>query len=643
MPPKRKLTATEQERLLQQFYDELDDDTFLGHSLEGEDDIPPDDDSSESDSSGECEIDMGLDEDVPVDDIVDNPPRKQLFSNLDDVLNLDNYEQLPEQEYALFEYQNSSKTLTMQWETQNPQNRNRSGRLSNRNIIRNKPGPRSAAKIVSNPLEAFSLFIPDELLDTIVQHTNDNIGHFYTLYPFLPEYSYAKFVDLIDIKAYFGLMYFRGSLKQNLFSSRHVWYHESANDVFAATMTLNRFGFISRVIEFDDKSTRNERWNYDKFACVREFFEQVNKNNARYRSPSPYLAVDETLYPYRGHIGFRQYNPSKPAKYGLLYRSLCDSSVPYTYFTLPYAGKPEEINGEGSSFYVTGTDEYTKYLVQGFSNHNSIRGCNISMDRYFTSVSIAEWATENNFTVVGTMRLDRKGIPAEIKKMDDREEKSTLYVHEKDGEKTLVSYVDKKKSGKKNIIVLSTMHASVRVTKDERRKPNIHTFYDYTKGGVDVVDLVSSHNTTKMKVKRWPLNALAFILDTVRTNAKTILGESANPSILSSFEFTYQLGKLLVIPNIQRRYENNQGFKNELNQKMRRILGFAELDNVPRTSTSTVGRCKVCVHNIVGKPDYKEKREKLNNKLKSKCEKCSDYLCKNHTKAVCEICFGKDN
>ena len=133
------------------------------------------------------------------------------------------------------------------------------------------------------------------------------------------------------------------------------------------------------------------------------------------------------------------------------------------------------------------------------------------------------------------------------------------------------------------------MHGGVRVTKDERKKPNIHAFYDHTKGGADVVDLVSSHNTTKMKVKRWPVNILAFLLDTVRTNAKTILAESANPVHMTSFEFTYQSGKLLVLPNIQRRFENRRGFKIDLIQKMRRVLGITELNKAPSKATATVG------------------------------------------------------
>ena len=74
---------------------------------------------------------------------------------------------------------------------------------------------------------------------------------------------------------------------------------------------------------------------------MRELFEEMNERNARMTHPSPLLVIDETLYSYHRHIGFKQYNPNKPAEYGLLYRSLCDSSIPYTYYSLSYTGKPE--------------------------------------------------------------------------------------------------------------------------------------------------------------------------------------------------------------------------------------------------------------------------------------------------------------
>ena len=90
----------------------------------------------------------------------------------------------------------------------------------------------------------------------------------------------------------------------------------------------------------------------------------MNDRNAKCRYPFAFLAVDETLYPYRGHIG---YNANKPAKYGLLYRIVCDTSVLHTYNSLPYAGKPQDLSGDASRYYISGTDEYTKYLVHQIS------------------------------------------------------------------------------------------------------------------------------------------------------------------------------------------------------------------------------------------------------------------------------------
>ena len=184
------------------------------------------------------------------------------------------------------------------------------------------------------------------------------------------------------------------------------------------------------------------------------------------------------LHPYRGVIGFKQYNPKKPAKYGLLYRSLCDSSVSYIYYTLPYTEKPEVNNGDTSKYYMTATDEYTNYLVTEVSRFNSIEGCNISMNRYFSSLSLAEWGINQKFTTIGTMQHDHKAIPKEIKSL--KEKKSNIYAHYSEKNIMMVSYIDKKKSGKKNIVCLTTMHDRVKVANDQRFKSPVIVMYDYT-------------------------------------------------------------------------------------------------------------------------------------------------------------------
>ena len=187
------------------------------------------------------------------------------------------------------------------------------------------------------------------------------------------NYTYVKETDLIKLKALIGLLYLRAALQLDIFKTREIFFQEGSHKIFAATMSYNRFTFLICFLEFDNKETRQQRWREDKFAAICEFFMKMNENNRRCHKPSPYVSVDETLYPYSARIGMKQYNPSKLAKYGLLYQSLCDAKVLYTYSTLPYARKPEVT---GADDYVTGCNEYTKWLVNNFQIYETLQGQN---------------------------------------------------------------------------------------------------------------------------------------------------------------------------------------------------------------------------------------------------------------------------
>ena len=143
------------------------------------------------------------------------------------------------------------------------------------NILKHAPGPRLAVKRARPPLEAFSLFKNQEMLNTIAENTNTVIETFLSgkqdMIDESDKYSFYKKVDLIDIKAFLGLLYLRACLKLNMFDRETMWHHEMANDFFEATMSLNRLVFISRFTIFDEKSTRAERWRYHKFALKKYF------------------------------------------------------------------------------------------------------------------------------------------------------------------------------------------------------------------------------------------------------------------------------------------------------------------------------------------------------------------------------------
>ena len=91
-----------------------------------------------------------------------------------------------------------------------------------------------------------------------------------------------------------------------------------------------------------------------------------------------YLSLDETLYPMRTQISFKQFNPSKPAKYGLLFKSVNAARYPYTFISSPYSGKPTE---EGGQYYIQGTEAIVNYLIETLSTNSSLAGRNISFDR----------------------------------------------------------------------------------------------------------------------------------------------------------------------------------------------------------------------------------------------------------------------
>ena len=107
-------------------------------------------------------------------------------------------------------------------------------------------------------------------------------------------------------------------------------------------MSLNRFKLIRTVLRFVNVSTRQARLARDKLAAVRLLIDGFTTNSQKAMVPGESVTIDEQLYPYSGRCRYRQFMPSKPAKYGLKFWLLCDSSSFYCYNAIFYCGKDEE-------------------------------------------------------------------------------------------------------------------------------------------------------------------------------------------------------------------------------------------------------------------------------------------------------------
>ena len=142
---------------------------------------------------------------------------------------------------------------------------------------------------------------------------------------------YLKETNAAEIYAFIGLVYARGLQGQNSVRTELLFSENYGHPIFSATMSKNRFKFLFSKISFDDFETRTEHWKKNRFAGIRNIFEKFNNNCGKSIIPDDLLSIDETLYPMRNKVAFKQFNPNKPAKYGLLFKSINASRYPYSF------------------------------------------------------------------------------------------------------------------------------------------------------------------------------------------------------------------------------------------------------------------------------------------------------------------------
>ena len=162
---------------------------------------------------------------------------------------------------------------------------------------------------------------------------------------------------------------------------------------------------------------------------------------------------------------------------------------------------------------------------------------------------MAQWVLDRRITSVGTLQSNRKGIPAEIKELKDRETNSyTIYWEKDNGILTMHSYVVKtKSSGKRNVLFLATLPPLFATTKnDNKSKSAIYTLYDFSKGRTDIIDQKMGFYSCKSKSKRWTMKAFLYVLDTCQVNPSTIyaINNDLQPRNIKSLDFGFELACL---------------------------------------------------------------------------------------------------
>lgn len=496
-------------------------------------------------------------------------------------------------------------------------------------------GPALTLGTRPSPEEVWRLFITREMVEKIVEHTNAKLANM-RLKLDNQDLCY-KDTDPDELDALLGLLLFCSIFKSSreplssLFSTS-----TSGRPIFRAIMTEKRCCVLLRALRFDDSATRDEREKKYKGACISEFFNALITNCKENYEPGAHMTVDETLVSFRGRVSFLVYNPQKPAKYGLKIMVMTDAHNAYMYNAYLYTGK-------GSDGYTLSADD-KKLLIPSqavvrlakdiFGSHR-----NITCDNWFVSVELAQVLLKNGLTLVGTMKKNKPQIPPEFQPSKERDIPSSIYGFTED--LTLLSFAPKKM---KAVMLLSSMHHSA-YTDKANSKPEIISFYNATKGGVDTLDFKCSNYCANRKTRRWPLVIFYHLLAVTGSNAHILHKMYQHNKATTRFDFTRAVAFGLIFNQLQKRLQIINlptELKAIISETHKDATNFKRLtekrlppDGTARKETPTVSErndklerrlnCKLC--------PYQKKR-----RAGYKCIKCDTPVCGECSRKICKDC-----
>ncbi|XP_050063261.1 piggyBac transposable element-derived protein 4-like [Aphis gossypii] len=482
------------------------------------------------------------------------------------------------------------------------------------NIITHLPGPRREARGNKSQIEILNLFIDDNITRIITHCTNIYIE---TIRDKFQRSRDARLTDVTEIRAFIGLLYQIGSFRCSRKNIHQLWDNSKGNGMESCYLTMSekRFRFLVRCLRFDDVRDRAARKQFDKLAPIRDIFTLMVDNFQKYFCASEYLTIDEQLLAFRGKCPFRQYIPSKPAKYGIKTFALVDPKTVYTLNLETYLGTQPD----GPYKISNASRDVVLRLVEPIVGTNR----NITGDNWFTSIPLITSLKEKKLTYVGTIRKNKREIPKEFLPNKQRVETSTVFGFQKDC--TLVSYCPKKN---KTVLAISSMHHDDEIDEEtgDKKKPDIITFYNRTKTGVDLVDQYCQNYNVARNTKRWPMVVFYNLLNVAAINALCIYKSNNMGNIkIKRIDFLQNLSWELIKPQIKLR-STIETLPIELRRRAKLLLGEKET-TVTETEKpdGSRGRCYDC-----GRA-----RDKTTRRW---CCKCKKWMCGDHLKDICKNC-----
>lgn len=387
-----------------------------------------------------------------------------------------------------------------------------------------KPGLTTYAtrRIDQTKLSAFFLIFDMTMINLMLKFTNINAA------------SDGVVFTKEDMLGFIGVLFCRGLFCPNAPVAK-MWSSLHGVKIISEFMSRNNFEKIKKYLRFDDKATREQRKQTDKFCAVRSLWDKFLENSKACYTPHQHLTIDEQLMPSKNRCEFIQYNPNKPDKFGILTWLMVEVKSKYIVNGNPYLGKDssrpaDKLLGE--------------YVVESLIDEYKNNGYCITADNFFTSLRLVRNLIKIKTTYIGTVKKNKPELPSIIKS------KGPLYssnFYEEEKGVTLTIYQGRKD---KNVALLSSFHEKIAVIQDKVNLPNIIDDYNKTKVGVDIVDNMTRICSVRCKTRRWPLQYFFNILNMSGINSYILYKKCNNyPNLTRRNFLTGLVEKLFVMLN----------------------------------------------------------------------------------------------
>jgi hypothetical protein len=321
--------------------------------------------------------------------------------------------------------------------------------------------------------------------------------------------------------------------------------------------------------------------------------------------PAQVLVVDESMVPFKGREPMKQYLPDKPTSWG--YKVWCVASDKYLLNFSVYRGRQKRKKDNLT------LHEQVVQLVQPYRH----RGHILYLDNLFVTVGLFDHLERIGMRACGTVRPDRKGLPADVKEAGKQLAKGARVGWQR-GNLSCLAWSDKR------LVYFLTNHIGVNtmVSFDQQRegdstvtivKPEVVHEYNRNRSGVDTVDqLRGNYAMGRKSMKNWPSLAW-WLIDMCIVNAYRLFILQTH-STASQLEFRIALMEQLARAYPPQRAQGQPGPQRRRGRPTDPhypAAGSAEHDCVqcsqrPRSRKRTLYKCDHCDVYLCVVPCFKQ-------------------------------------